>query len=122
MDQREIVFIDANIFLEIFLEDKRSKECEAIVERLRSNDVNAATSDFIVYACLIVLQSKSKSQQLMKEFILLINELRLEIIRPNLNTMWDAFDISEKYNLDFDDALVLSAMRKNSITNLLSLD
>ena len=123
MDQREIIFIDANIFLEFMLGDKNAAICENLLKRIKNKDFIAKTSDFIIYACLLQIRRKLNSNRTMHDFILLINELsNLEIIRPSLNEMYGAITISEKYKLDFDDSLVVSCMVNNEIKSLISLD
>ena len=43
------IFIDANIFLEIFLKDAKSEECKAFLKSLQEQDIQAVTTDFIMY-------------------------------------------------------------------------
>lgn len=119
----EIVFIDANIFLELLLDDAHSAQCEEFFQKLEMWQLDAKTSDFILYTCLLQLQHKSKSLDAMKNFLLFINKLSgLEILRPSLKEMHDALTVSEKYKLDFDDSLVVSCMFNNNIKTLISFD
>lgn len=123
MDQRELIFLDANIFLELVLEDKNAEKCENLIRKIKDQEIKVKTSDFIVYTCLLQIQQKLKSRKLMQEFILFINELKdLEIIRPSLIEIYDAIKISEEYKLDFDDSLVVSCMKNNNIKILTSFD
>ena len=41
------IFIDANIFLEIFLKDSKSEECKAFLKSLQEQNRQALTTDFI---------------------------------------------------------------------------
>ena len=66
MDEEKIMFIDANIFLEVMLENKNSKECEDFLNEVKISKVRAITSDFIIYTSLIQLQNKKKSTEIMK--------------------------------------------------------
>ena len=123
MDKQEIVFIDANIFLEVMLEDSKSESCIILLNEIETLERQAKTSDFIIYTCLLQIQHKLKSMETMKRFILFINALKgLEIIRPTLKNIYDTMKISEKYKLDFDDSLVISCMVNNKIKKLISLD
>ena len=123
MDTEKVVFIDANIFLEVILDDEKSTSCETFLKKVLNQEILAKTSDFIIYTCLLQIQQKLKSRELMNRFILFINELKgLEIIRPSLKEMYNAAKISEKHNLDFDDSLVISRIIANDIKTLISFD
>jgi predicted nucleic acid-binding protein len=116
-------FVDTNIFLEIILDDKKSEQCKSFLTKVKNNNIKALTTDFIIYSCLLQIQHKIKSQEKMKQFLSFINELKgLKIIRPSLNEMYKACIISKKYNLDFDDSLVVAAMIDNNCKYLVSLD
>ena len=48
----KIIFIDANIFLEVALGDKKTKECKKLLNNVNDGQSQAYTSDFIIYSCL----------------------------------------------------------------------
>lgn len=119
----EIVFVDANIFLEIALQDNKSEECKKFIKEILSNKIKAYTSDFIIYTCLIQLQYKLKENiKRMKEFLIFINSLDIDIIKPTLNEISKVMGFMEKYKLDFDDGLVISCMVSNNVKTLISFD
>ena len=123
MDQREVVFIDANIFLEVMLNDEKSTSCELFLNKIKKQEITAATSDFLIYASLLQIQYKLKSIKVMQNFLIFVNSLNgLDIIRPSLKEMDDAIRFSEKYTLDFDDAFIVSCMINNNIKTLISFD
>ena len=76
MDKKEIVFIDANIFLELILNDAKAENCSILFNKIKNQDILAKTSDFIVYTCLLQIQFKLKSIKKAQDFILFINELK----------------------------------------------
>ena len=116
-------FIDANIFLELMLDDEKAIDCKMFFDKLKNGEVEASTSDFIIYTCLLQIQYKFKSLKYLKNFILFINEMKgLRIFRPSLNDIYKSINISEKYKLDFDDSLVVSLMINNNIKELISFD
>ena len=116
-------FIDANIFLELMLDDKKANICESFFEKIKNEETNFYTSDFIIYTCLLQIEQKIKSLKVMGEFIYFINNLNnLSILRPSIKDIYNSLHISKKYKLDFDDALVVSAMVENNIQNLISFD
>jgi len=122
MGEARLVFVDANIFLELMFDDKKADECENFLIKIRNKEIEAETTDFIIYTCLLQIQQKLKSLNYMQKFILLIGDLNLNIIRPSLEDIYDATKIVEKYNLDFDDSLIVSCMKSNNIKTLISLD
>lgn len=122
MGEAELVFIDANIFLEVLLQDKKNEECKKFLSRVVSGEVQAITSDFIVYTCMIQLEQKNTLKS-MSEMVLFMNECAgLRVIRPSVQEINKAIMIAEKYKLDFDDAFVVACMLHSNITTLISLD
>ena len=47
----EIKFIDANIFLELMLDDINADKCKNLFYQLKNTEIEAKTSDFIIYTC-----------------------------------------------------------------------
>ena len=89
MDKREVVFIDANIFLEVILKDEKNESCKNYLNKIKNNEVMAITSDFIIYTCLLQIERNIKDNEKLKKFILGINSLNgLEIIRPYLKLFY----------------------------------
>ena len=118
-----MIFIDANIFLEIALGDKKSESCKKLLTEVHNGQFRAYTSDFIIYSCLLQIQYKTKDSGIMKDFILFVNSLsNLSVLRPSLSEMTKAVEYRDKYKLDFDDSLVVSSMINNEIETLITLD
>ncbi len=123
MGEREIVFVDTNIFLELFLDQENAELCENFFEKVKENKIKAYSSDFVLYSCLIHIQLKIKSPEVMKQFIFFVNQLKgFRLVRPTFSTLFRAVQISEKQNLDFDDSLILSCMYGSGINVLVSFD
>lgn len=119
----QMIFIDANIFLEIALGDKKSENCKKLLTEVNNGQFLAHTSDFIIYSCLLQIQYKTKNSNLMKNFILFVNSIsNLTVLRPSLSDMTKAVEFREKYKLDFDDSLVVSLMSNTAIETLVTLD
>ena len=119
----EEIFIDANIFLEIFLKDSKSEECKAFLNSLQERDRQALTTDFILYSCILQIQNKLKSVDSIKNAIIFFNSYpNLKVIRPAIYDIFSAVEIIEKEKLDFDDSLVVACMRTYGIEKLASLD
>ncbi|MBI4918317.1 type II toxin-antitoxin system VapC family toxin [archaeon] len=123
MGEIDLVFIDANIFLEIALRNEKSELCKQYIRKFLSGEVKAFTSDFIIYACLLSIQNKAKNSELMKDFLTFIDNLvGLEIHRPSPFTVANSVELMSKTKLDFDDSLVVACMDDLKIKKLVSLD
>lgn len=121
MDQG--VFVDANIFLEVVLSDAQREACKHFLTEFIVGTTEGYTSDFLVYACLLQIQHKTKDVKQMEKFIIFLNSIpHLTIIRASLSDMAAALPIMEMHKLDFDDALVISCMQHGGINTLVSFD
>ena len=116
------MFIDANIFLEIFLKDKNYERCKRFILNLMKKNAVFYTSDFVVYSCMLIIYNKLGSVQHLRNFLIFINSIKISVIRPGLKDMFKAAEFIEKYKLDFDDALVVGCMTENGIKELASYD
>ena len=119
----EEVFIDANIFLEIFLKDNKSEECKKFLKSLQEQAVISITTDFIIYSCIINVQNNLKNSESIKNAIIFFgNYKNLMVIRPTFDEFYSAVDIINSDKLDFDDSLVVACMKNYGIKELASLD
>ncbi len=116
------MFIDANIFLEIVLEDQHDQQCESFFLNCLEKKQQLYTSDFIVYSCLLAIAHRLHSVEKMKDFLISMHSLHITVLRPSLKAMKESFQFMEKYKLDFDDALIIGCMRENDIQELVSYD
>lgn len=116
------LFIDANIFLEVELGDKRSGECRNFFSRIHGSQLHAITSDFIVYTCLLQLEHNSSVERMRDFMVFLDNMESIEICSPDYRTVYNAFEVMKAYGVDFDDALVVSVMKSRGIAKLVSFD
>ena len=88
-------FVDANIFLELMLDDKKADICESFFEKIKNEETSFYTSDFIIYTCLLQIEQKIKSLKVMGEFIYFINNLNnLSILRPSIKDIYNSLHIS----------------------------
>lgn len=117
-----LYFVDANIFLEVELEDARKEECKRFLKTVILGEERALTSDFILYSVLLELVRKSTLKRA-KDFLTFLEALEnLEIYRPTLKAIFVAINKMKEYNLNFDDALIVACMLTNKITKLVSFD
>lgn len=117
------IFIDANIFLEVQLEQKNATDCTNLLLCLEKSPLRAWTNSFLVYSMLMTLLHKSKDVSRAKTFIQAINSYKgLRIFHPGSEVCFKAVLEIEKHGLDFDDSLVIACMKKLGITDIVTYD
>ena len=118
-------FIDTNIFLELLFQDARWEECRGFLKKVETRELNASTSDFVVYSAVleIAAKSKRKSEVKVETFLESLASLAgLSLIRPTMKEMKDATEFMGNRKLDFDDSYVVSCMIANKMKSLVSFD
>ena len=118
----EEVFIDANIFLEVFFDDSKAEECEKFLKYLETSGARAFTSDFLVYACIVSIENRFKDYKKLENALIFFRTYPLKILIPSFDELQYAIEISKVEKLDFDDSLVIACMKSYGIEQLASLD
>lgn len=117
------IFIDANIFLEIFFDDSKADECEKFLKSLESSGITPLTSDFLIYACLIAIENRFKDYKKIENALIFFSSYpSLKILRPSFEDLHNAVQTAKAEKLDFDDSLVVACMKDYGISELASLD
>lgn len=115
--------IDANIFLEVLLKQKRVRECKAYLKRARTGEVKAFTTNFIVDTISISMdQAGCKPSQLRKFQLSLLKYKGLTVYDLTMADRVAATEHMEEYSLDFDDATAYAAMMSTEIKEIVSMD
>lgn len=112
--------IDTNIFLEILLEQEKSKECEELISRLNQIEEYFYVSSFTLHSIEVVMTKQNKTDAL-REFLLDILSSRIIQIGTNAMDELNALKIMGKLNLDFDDALQTYICEKHKL-KIISFD
>jgi predicted nucleic acid-binding protein len=111
--------VDTNIWLEILLEQKKSREAKLFFERIETENIHI--TEFSVYSIGIIL-SRYKKIDVLRNFIFdLIYESSVDVIRLKDNDHFKIIEAMEKYSLDFDDAYQYVAAKKMNLT-MISFD
>lgn len=117
------LFIDANIFLEVQLEQDQSAECKELLKHLEKSEDIVWTNSFLVFSMLLTIQHKTADLDKCKQFITILNSYNaLNVLNPGFSTIFKALDIQRQYNLDFDDSLVVSSMDQLKISQIVTYD
>jgi len=116
-------FIDANVFLEVFLLDENWEGAAEFLKKVSEAEITCFTSDFIVYSILLQIQNRTGNKESMKAFITFLDNMKgLKIARSNPEILMTAINYMETNKLDFDDSVQLSFMNSLGLTEIVSFD
>jgi predicted nucleic acid-binding protein len=105
--------IDTNIWLELLLEQERSKECKIFFEKIDSKLL--FISEFSLYSIGVIL-FKFKKESVFDDFLEYLFKSEISIARLSLKDMKQLVLIKQKFNLDFDDAYQYVVAEKFGLT------
>lgn len=115
--------LDANIFLEVELGQDKSRDCEKLLRKIKSGELKALTTDFIIDSIIIVMENYGKTWKELRRFLsslLLYRGLKLHHLTiPDRIT---ATQYLQEFRLDFDDATTYHTMKTHSIKEIISYD
>ena len=92
------------------------------MQELITKKIPFYTSDFIIYSCLLAIQNRPSQSVKMKDFLTFASSIGVVIIRPAIKTLHTSTNLMERYQLDFDDAFVVSCMQDYGIKKLVTYD
>ncbi|MCS4541129.1 MAG: type II toxin-antitoxin system VapC family toxin [Euryarchaeota archaeon] len=115
--------VDANIFLELQLDQKFADDCEQILRKFRDGELVGITTDFLIDSIVIVMEDNKKSPDEIKLFLTsLIGYKGLAVYSLTLSDKILATEHMKQYKLDFDDSITYQAMKSNEIKEIISYD
>ena len=115
--------VDANIFLEVELGQRKADPCEKVLRRFQHRELEGIVLDFAVDTIVITMENYGKKWSEIKTF--LSSLLGYKGLHIHFSTLLDrimAANYMENLGLDFDDALALQAMKENGIGTIVSYD
>jgi predicted nucleic acid-binding protein len=116
------MLIDANIFLEVLLGQKKSKECMKVLEEIK-NGKEAYISTFTIDAIILVLH---KHRTPLFKIALFINSLLnyegLIIYSVSMRDRLTAVKLMGKYAIDYEDAITAQSAISAGCKFVLSMD
>lgn len=116
-------FIDANIFLELLLEQEKADECGRFLKKIEKADQEAVITDFLVDAIVVVLERNGKSPDDLATFITSLSVYRgLTVYFLSLSDRLFATVHMKDFGLDFDDATTYQAMKRMNVDGIVSFD
>ena len=117
------MLIDANIFLEVLLNQTHAISAFTLLERIGKGDGEAFVSDFTIDSVLLVMHNHKASSSEMNNFLLqIINSKGMTVYSVTLHDRIQALKHIEKYGLDYEDALVLQSAISTKSEQIVSFD
>jgi len=115
--------IDANIFLEIALKQKRVENCKAYLKKVRDGEISAITTSFIVDTVCILMDNAGCDPAEIRTFNLsLLRYKGLSIYDLTVEDRIAATEHMKQFRLDFDDATAYAAMTAMGTSEIVSMD
>ena len=115
--------IDANVLLEILLQQQKANDCERFLAKVRDGEVEALITDFLIDAIVLVMENHEKNPDDLATFISSLSAYKgLKIYFLSIADRLLATEHMKKFGLDFDDATTYQTMKRMNITALVSFD
>jgi predicted nucleic acid-binding protein len=118
-----MLLIDANIFLELMLDQARADECERFLAAVEDGSKEAFITDLTLDSILIILESRGRDAAELATFISSIATYRgLRLYWLSLVDRLHATVHMSRTGLDFEDSTTLEACRRLSAEGIVSFD
>lgn len=114
-----MILLDANIFLELLLDQKRATECESLLELVSTGRVEAAVTHFTIHAVEAALGSGKSLDAFLRN---LEHSVGLYVYDTNISEEIAVSLISKKIDRDFDDTLQYFVAKKLGAEAIVSFD
>ena len=119
-------FIDANIILRYLTKDdpQKGQKCFELFQKIKNNEIEVTTCGAVIAEIVFVLSSKKLYDLARSEiYLLLLPILKLRGFKiPQKNLYIQALDMYASKNIDFEDALIFTHMKKRKIGQVFSYD
>lgn len=118
-----MLLIDANIFLELMLDQAKADECERFLAAVEDGSQRAFITDLTLDSILIIMENKGKSPSELATFISSIATYRgLKLYWLSLVDRLHATVHMSRRGLDFEDSTTLEAARRLAAEGIVSFD
>ena len=118
-----MLLIDANIFLELLLDQARADECERFLAAVEEGTQETFITDLILDSILIIMEEKGKTPSELATFISSVATYKgLRLYWLSLVDRLHATVHMSQMGLDFEDSTTLEASRRLSTRGIVSFD
>jgi len=115
--------IDANIFLEVELDQERADECATFLQKVKEGVIEALVTDFTVDGIALVIERHGRPPADIKNFLEGISVYRgLTVYHVRFAEKLQVPKLMVTHGLGYEDSIQLQAMLSNQITEVVSLD
>lgn len=115
--------IDANIILELLLDQDRAEECGELLAAIKDGDEEVIITDLILDSILIVMESRGKNPSELATFLSSIAAFKgLKLYWLSLLDRLHATEHMAQTGLDFEDATAYEVCRRLSLDGIVSFD
>ena len=117
------MLVDANIFLELFLEQERMDRCKEFLNKTVNGQIKAIISDFSVDSIIITMERNKLFKDKMKSFLQkLLDSEGIKIYSVSIKDRMRALYFMEIYGLDYEDAIILQSALSSNCKEIVSFD
>ncbi|MEM2088721.1 MAG: PIN domain-containing protein [Thermoproteota archaeon] len=114
-----MLLVDTNIFLELFLGQEKSEECEKFLQKISNGELEAVVSKFTVHAIEAILNNSALILTFLRN---VQGSLGLNIYETSMEDEMAASMLMDKIKLDFDDAIQYYLAKKLGVEAIVSYD
>ena len=117
------MLIDANIFLEVLLEQEKSENCKAFLRKVLEGNISAIVSSFTIDSIILLMTRNNIKKEKIRLFLLSLSKYKgLRVYQVSIKDRINSLDLMSKYNLDYEDALILQSTISLKFTKIISFD
>lgn len=113
------ITIDTSIFLELILDQERSKESKSLLDAIADGEIEAVVSHFALHAIEATIRSSENLSEFLKD---VENSKGLKIYDTSLSDERNISTLSEKIGLDFNDSVQFYVAKLTSSSSIVSFD
>lgn len=114
-----MLLIDTNIFLELFLGQRRAKGCEKFLEKVSKGELEAVVTRFSIHAIEAILNDSESILAFLRN---ILNSVGINVYETGTEDEIAASILMKKMKLDFDDALQYYVAKKLGVEAIISYD
>ncbi|MBI2415908.1 MAG: type II toxin-antitoxin system VapC family toxin [Candidatus Kerfeldbacteria bacterium] len=110
--ERKTFVIDANIFLELLLDQNQAEVCAQLLQFLEDKGHTIVITLFAIYGMEVVLEAKGAGEVIKSLLQRCQQSLVIEVLHTNLEEEHEIFTVAQQQRLDIDDAHQYWAAKK----------
>jgi len=115
--------IDANIFLELQLDQKKADQCQVFLEAVQKGRIECFVTDLVLDSILSILEDKGKAPSGLQAFLTSISAFKgLRMYFLTILDRLEATKIMSTSGLDFEDSTLVRAARRLRAEGIVSFD